>query len=40
VLAYYRKQGLLREIEATGDPEAVFEQTRKAIEGIAANVTK
>ena len=37
VLAYYRRQGLLREINASGDPEAVFVQTRKSIQGIGAS---
>jgi len=31
VLEYYRRQGLLREIDASGDPEAVFVQTRAVI---------
>jgi len=35
VLEYYRKQGLLLEIEASGDPESVFAQTRQAINNIA-----
>jgi len=36
VLAYYRRQGLLREIDASGDPEAVFAQTRDVIRQLAA----
>jgi adenylate kinase len=35
VLEYYRKKGLLREIEASGDPETVFAQTRSAIQKLA-----
>jgi adenylate kinase len=31
VLEYYRRQGLLREIDASGDPEAVFAHTREVI---------
>jgi adenylate kinase len=31
VLEHYRKKGLLREIDASGDPESVFAQTRQAI---------
>ena len=34
VLEYYRRQGLLREIEASGDPEAVFAHTRAVIEKL------
>jgi adenylate kinase len=34
VLEYYRQRGLLREIDASGDPEAVFAQTRKVIDGL------
>jgi adenylate kinase len=33
--AYYRRQGLLREIDASGDPEAVFAQTRDVIQQLA-----
>ncbi len=35
VLEYYRRLGLLREIDASGEPGTVFAQTRKMIEGIA-----
>jgi adenylate kinase len=35
VLEYYRKQGLLLEIEASGDPESVFAKTREAIKKLA-----
>jgi adenylate kinase family enzyme len=34
-LEYYRKQGLLIEIEASGDPESVFVKTRQAIKKLA-----
>ncbi len=34
VLEYYRQQGLLREIDASGDPEAVFAETRKVIQQL------
>jgi len=34
VLDYYRRQGLLREIDASGDPEAVFAQTRAVIQRL------
>jgi adenylate kinase len=34
VLEYYRHQGLLREIDASGDPEAVFAQTRAVIQRL------
>jgi adenylate kinase len=32
VLDYYRQQGLLREIDASGDPETVFAHTRTVIQ--------
>ena len=35
VLEYYREKGLLREIDASGDPDSVFEQTRKVIQKLA-----
>ncbi len=35
VLDYYRRQGLLREIDASGDPESVFAHTRAVIQGLA-----
>ncbi len=35
VLEFYRRQGLLREIDASGDPETVFVQTRAVIAGLA-----
>lgn len=34
VLEYYRRQGLLREIDASGDPETVFAQTRTVITNL------
>jgi adenylate kinase len=34
VLAYYRGQGLLREIDASGDPEEVFAHTREVIQKL------
>jgi len=34
VLEYYRKQGLLREIDASGDPETVFAQTRAVVQSL------
>jgi adenylate kinase len=34
VLEFYRRQGLLREIDASGDPEAVFAQTRAVIQNL------
>jgi adenylate kinase len=34
VLEYYRQQGLLREIDASGDPESVFAQTRTVIKKL------
>ena len=36
VLEYYRRQGLLREIDASGDPDAVFVQTRAVIDALPA----
>jgi adenylate kinase len=35
VLEHYRLQGLLTEIDASGDPESVFAQTRQAIKNLA-----
>jgi adenylate kinase len=37
VLAYYRRQGLLREIDASGDPAAVFAQTREVMRQLGAS---
>ncbi|HZL45027.1 MAG TPA: nucleoside monophosphate kinase [Opitutaceae bacterium] len=34
VLAYYRRQGLLRKIDASGDPEAVFAHTREVMQSL------
>jgi adenylate kinase len=34
VLDYYRRQGLLREIDASGDPEIVFAETRRVIQKL------
>ena len=34
VLAYYRRQGLLREIDASGNPEAVFAHTREVMQSL------
>jgi len=34
VLHYYQRQGLLRSIDASGDPEAVFAQTRAVIQAL------
>jgi len=34
VLEYYRKQGLLREVDASGDPDSVFAQTRAIIQKL------
>ena len=35
VLAFYQKRGLLRQIDASADPEAVFAKTRAVIAGLA-----
>ena len=34
VLGFYRRKGLLREIDASGDPEAVFVHTREVLEQL------
>ena len=38
VLEFYRQQGLLREIDASGDPDAVFVQTREVIQKLSPAV--
>jgi adenylate kinase len=39
VLEHYRRKGLLREIDAIGTPEVVFERTRLVLQGVAAAKT-
>jgi adenylate kinase len=40
VLEFYRRQGLLREIDAAGDPEAVFVHTREVIQKLSPAVPR
>ena len=40
VLEFYRRQGLLREIDAAGDPEAVFVHTREVIQKLSPAVLR
>jgi adenylate kinase len=39
VLEFYRQQGLLREIDASGDPETVFVHTREVIQKLSPAVS-